>query len=44
MTTAREMDAAVRARAGDATIAIATAAVADWRPATAHEHKVKKSG
>jgi phosphopantothenoylcysteine decarboxylase/phosphopantothenate--cysteine ligase len=37
------MEAAVRERAGDATIAIATAAVADWRPATAHEHKVKKT-
>lgn len=43
VTTAREMDAAVRERARDATIAIATAAVADWRPATAHEHKVKKT-
>jgi phosphopantothenoylcysteine decarboxylase / phosphopantothenate---cysteine ligase len=43
VTTAREMDAAVRERAGDATIAIATAAVADWRPAVAHEHKVKKT-
>jgi phosphopantothenoylcysteine decarboxylase/phosphopantothenate--cysteine ligase len=43
VTTAREMDAAVRERAADATIAIATAAVADWRPATAHEHKVKKT-
>ena len=42
VTTAREMDAAVRERAGDATIAIATAAVSDWRPATTHEHKVKK--
>ncbi|HEY0394329.1 MAG TPA: bifunctional phosphopantothenoylcysteine decarboxylase/phosphopantothenate--cysteine ligase CoaBC [Candidatus Elarobacter sp.] len=44
VTTAREMDAAVRERAHAATIAIATAAVADWRPATAHEHKVKKTG
>jgi phosphopantothenoylcysteine decarboxylase/phosphopantothenate--cysteine ligase len=43
VTTAREMDAAVRERAQDATIAIASAAVADWRPATAHEHKVKKT-
>ena len=43
VSTAREMDAAVRERARDATIAIATAAVADWRPATAHEHKVKKT-
>ncbi len=43
VATAREMDAAVRERARDATIAIATAAVADWRPATTHAHKVKKS-
>ena len=43
VVTARDMDAAVRERAVDATIAIATAAVADWRPATAHEHKVKKT-
>ncbi|HEV3086553.1 MAG TPA: bifunctional phosphopantothenoylcysteine decarboxylase/phosphopantothenate--cysteine ligase CoaBC [Candidatus Elarobacter sp.] len=43
VTTAREMDAAVRERAGEATIAIATAAVADWRPASVHEHKVKKT-
>jgi phosphopantothenoylcysteine decarboxylase/phosphopantothenate--cysteine ligase len=44
VTTAREMDAAVRERAGSATLAIATAAVADWRPATTHAHKVKKNG
>ena len=43
VTTAREMEAAVRERARDATIAIATAAVADWRPATTHAHKVKKT-
>jgi len=43
VTTAREMDAAVRERAPGTTIAIATAAVADWRPASAHEHKVKKT-
>jgi phosphopantothenoylcysteine decarboxylase / phosphopantothenate---cysteine ligase len=43
VTTAREMDAAVRERAPGATIAIATAAVADWRPATTHDNKVKKS-
>ncbi|MEA2718271.1 MAG: phosphopantothenoylcysteine decarboxylase / phosphopantothenate---cysteine ligase [Candidatus Eremiobacteraeota bacterium] len=43
VTTARDMDAAVRERAHGATIAIATAAVADWRPATAHAHKVKKT-
>jgi phosphopantothenoylcysteine decarboxylase/phosphopantothenate--cysteine ligase len=44
VTTAREMDAAVQERAPGATIAIATAAVADWRPASMHEHKVKKTG
>lgn len=43
VTTAREMEAAVRERAPRATIAIATAAVADWRPAATHEHKVKKT-
>ncbi|MEA2666924.1 MAG: phosphopantothenoylcysteine decarboxylase / phosphopantothenate---cysteine ligase [Candidatus Eremiobacteraeota bacterium] len=43
VTTAREMEAAVRERSAGATIAIATAAVADWRPATTHEHKVKKT-
>ncbi|MBV9440843.1 MAG: bifunctional phosphopantothenoylcysteine decarboxylase/phosphopantothenate--cysteine ligase CoaBC [Candidatus Eremiobacteraeota bacterium] len=44
VTTAREMEAAVRERAQNATIAIATAAVADWRPAHVHAEKVKKSG
>jgi phosphopantothenoylcysteine decarboxylase/phosphopantothenate--cysteine ligase len=43
VTTAEQMDAAVRAQAADATIAIAAAAVADWRPAVVHEHKVKKT-
>jgi phosphopantothenoylcysteine decarboxylase/phosphopantothenate--cysteine ligase len=43
VTTAQQMDAAVRAHAAEATIAIASAAVADWRPAVAHEHKVKKT-
>ncbi len=43
VTTAREMEAAVHERAPNATIAIATAAVADWRPAATHEHKVKKT-
>ncbi len=43
VTTARDMEAAVRERGARATIAIATAAVADWRPATIHEHKVKKT-
>jgi len=43
VTSAREMEAAVRERAGDATVAIATAAVADWRPAITHARKVKKT-
>jgi phosphopantothenoylcysteine decarboxylase/phosphopantothenate--cysteine ligase len=43
VTTAREMEAATLERAPHATIAIATAAVSDWRPAQTHEHKVKKS-
>jgi phosphopantothenoylcysteine decarboxylase/phosphopantothenate--cysteine ligase len=43
VTTAREMEAAVREHAAGATIAIATAAVADWRPVTTHAHKVKKT-
>ncbi|MEO7038755.1 MAG: bifunctional phosphopantothenoylcysteine decarboxylase/phosphopantothenate--cysteine ligase CoaBC [Candidatus Elarobacter sp.] len=43
VTTAREMESAVHARLGAASIAIATAAVADWRPSVAHEHKVKKT-
>jgi len=43
VTTAREMAVATLERAPNATIAIATAAVADWRPAETHEHKVKKT-
>lgn len=43
VTTAREMEAATLAHAGEATIAIATAAVADWRPAETHAGKVKKT-
>ncbi len=43
VATAREMDAAVRERAPGATIAIATAAVSDWRPAMTHRQKVKKT-
>ena len=43
VTTAREMEAATLAHAGGATIAIATAAVADWRPAETHAGKVKKT-
>jgi phosphopantothenoylcysteine decarboxylase / phosphopantothenate---cysteine ligase len=44
VSSAREMEAATLARAPHATIAIATAAVADWRPAASYEHKVKKTG
>jgi phosphopantothenoylcysteine decarboxylase/phosphopantothenate--cysteine ligase len=43
VTTAREMEAATLARAAGATIAIATAAVSDWRPADTHAAKVKKT-
>jgi phosphopantothenoylcysteine decarboxylase/phosphopantothenate--cysteine ligase len=44
VTTAVEMERATLARANGATIAIATAAVADWRPAETHASKVKKTG
>jgi phosphopantothenoylcysteine decarboxylase/phosphopantothenate--cysteine ligase len=44
VTSAADMAAATFARAAGATIAVATAAVADWRPATAELHKVKKTG
>ncbi len=43
VTTAREMFAATLSRSAEATVAVATAAVADWRPAQTYEHKVKKS-
>jgi phosphopantothenoylcysteine decarboxylase/phosphopantothenate--cysteine ligase len=43
VSTAQEMHDATLAHALGATIAIATAAVADWRPAQHHDHKVKKS-
>jgi phosphopantothenoylcysteine decarboxylase/phosphopantothenate--cysteine ligase len=43
VTTALEMERATLGRANGATIAIATAAVADWRPAETHAAKVKKS-
>jgi phosphopantothenoylcysteine decarboxylase/phosphopantothenate--cysteine ligase len=42
--SARDMLAATLALAHDATVFIATAAVADWRPATSAEHKIKKDG
>jgi phosphopantothenoylcysteine decarboxylase/phosphopantothenate--cysteine ligase len=43
VTTAAEMAEVVLARAAQATIAIATAAVADWRPVTTFADKVKKT-
>lgn len=42
--SALEMDAACRAHADQADVFIATAAVADWRPASAHTQKIKKQG
>ena len=44
VVSAREMHQAVVGLALSATIFIATAAVADWRPANAAEHKIKKDG
>ena len=42
--TALEMDSACRALADHADVFIATAAVADWRPAIAQAQKIKKQG
>ncbi len=42
--SAQEMLAAVEIRVQQATVFIATAAVADWRPAVASEQKIKKDG
>ena len=42
--SAQNMLSAVVQRAQEATIFIATAAVADWRPAVAADHKIKKDG
>ena len=42
--SAQNMLQAVESRAHGASIFIATAAVADWRPAQAAEHKIKKDG
>ena len=42
--SAQEMLAAVEIHAQQATVFIATAAVADWRPAVASEQKIKKDG
>ena len=42
--SALEMDKACHAQAGQADVFIATAAVADWRPASAQAQKIKKQG
>ena len=42
--SALEMDAACRAHVDQADVFIATAAVADWRPASAQTQKIKKQG
>jgi phosphopantothenoylcysteine decarboxylase/phosphopantothenate--cysteine ligase len=42
--SALDMQQAVTEKAPSATVFIATAAVADWRPATASDHKIKKDG
>lgn len=42
--SAREMLAACQRFEAQASVFIATAAVADWRPATEAEHKIKKDG
>jgi len=44
VVSALEMRAAVSAEVGDADIFIAVAAVADYRPVAASEHKIKKGG
>ncbi|MBS0610129.1 MAG: bifunctional phosphopantothenoylcysteine decarboxylase/phosphopantothenate--cysteine ligase CoaBC [Proteobacteria bacterium] len=44
VNSAQNMLAAVDGQALEATIFIATAAVADWRPASSAEHKIKKDG
>jgi len=42
--SAREMHAAVMPAARASDVFVATAAVADWRPAQMNEHKIKKDG
>ena len=42
--SAQNMLETVAGKAQEATVFIATAAVADWRPANAAEHKIKKDG
>lgn len=44
VVSARQMLDATLAQSNAATVFVATAAVADWRPATASEHKIKKDG
>ena len=44
MQTAQQMHDAVLPRAAQHEVFIATAAVADWRPASLSEHKIKKGG
>ena len=44
VVSAQNMLEATVQQASEATIFIATAAVADWRPAAAAEHKIKKDG
>ncbi|AVO50157.1 bifunctional phosphopantothenoylcysteine decarboxylase/phosphopantothenate--cysteine ligase CoaBC [Melaminivora suipulveris] len=44
VVSARNMAQAVMEQAQQATVFIATAAVADWRPASSAEHKIKKDG
>lgn len=44
VASARDMLAAVQAQAGQATVFVATAAVADWRPASQADQKIKKDG
>ena len=44
VTSARQMLDATLAQSPAATVFVATAAVADWRPATSSEHKIKKDG
>jgi phosphopantothenoylcysteine decarboxylase/phosphopantothenate--cysteine ligase len=42
--SARDMQLAVDAEVSNATVFVATAAVADWRPASSAEQKIKKDG
>ncbi|WP_225784915.1 bifunctional phosphopantothenoylcysteine decarboxylase/phosphopantothenate--cysteine ligase CoaBC [Xenophilus sp. Marseille-Q4582] len=44
VTSAQQMLQATQAATAQAAVFVATAAVADWRPATQAEHKIKKDG